>query len=109
MGAVEEHEQSLFNQLETRLSGIEGLTLYGHADRRTPTLLFSIGGVSSSDVSERLAEVGVNAPCGNFYALEASRRLGLSDDGAVRAGLAPYTNGHDVDRLVDALVLIARG
>lgn len=50
----------------------------------------------------------MNAPAGNFYALEASRRLGLGDTGAVRAGLAPYTNQEDVDRLVEGVATIAR-
>jgi selenocysteine lyase/cysteine desulfurase len=66
-----------------------------------------VEGVSSGDVSEQLAAVGVNAPAGNFYALETSRRLGLGDEGAVRAGLAPYTNAHDVNRLVEAVAIIA--
>jgi selenocysteine lyase/cysteine desulfurase len=51
-------------------------------------------------VHEALAAVGVNAPAGSFYALEASRRMGLGDTGAVRAGLAPYTSEEDVDRLL---------
>jgi cysteine desulfurase family protein (TIGR01976 family) len=108
MSEVEDHEQGLFNQLETRLSQLDGLTLFGQAKLRTPTLLFSMEGINSSEVSDRLAAVGVNAPAGNFYALEVSRRLGLGDAGAVRAGLAPYTNQHDVDRLVDAVETVAR-
>ncbi|MGC1239507.1 MAG: cysteine desulfurase-like protein [Acidimicrobiales bacterium] len=108
MSDVEDHEQRLFNQLESRLTELDGLTLFGHAKLRTPTLLFSIEGISSSQVSEQLAAFGVNAPAGNFYALEVARRLGLGDDGAVRAGLAPYTNQHDVDRLIDAVETIAR-
>jgi selenocysteine lyase/cysteine desulfurase len=32
--------------------------------------------------------------------VEAARWLGLGDAGAVRAGLAPYTDDDDVDRLV---------
>jgi cysteine desulfurase family protein (TIGR01976 family) len=108
MNLVEEYEQELFQVLETRLSDCDGVTLYGHARRRTPTLLFSIAGVSSFKVSERLAAVNVNAPAGNFYALEASRRLGLGEDGAVRAGLAPYSNREDVDRLVEGVTAIAR-
>ena len=32
------------------------------------------------------------APSGNFYALEASRHLGLGDAGGLRMGLAPYTD-----------------
>jgi selenocysteine lyase/cysteine desulfurase len=108
MSLVEEHEQRLFRGLETRLSECGGLTLYGRARSRTPTLLFSIDGVPSFEVSERLAARNVNAPAGTFYALEASRRLGLGDQGAVRAGLAPYSNQDDVDRLVEGVTAIAR-
>jgi selenocysteine lyase/cysteine desulfurase len=49
----------------------------------------------------------VNAPAGSFYALECARRLGLGDVGAVRAGIAPYTDESDVDRLVSGTALIA--
>ena len=45
----------------------------------------------------------MNAPASHFYALEASRRAGLGDDGAVRAGIAPYTTTEDVDRLLRAV------
>jgi selenocysteine lyase/cysteine desulfurase len=45
----------------------------------------------------------VNAPAGSFYAIEASRHLGLGDAGGLRIGLAPYTTGDDVDRLLDGL------
>jgi selenocysteine lyase/cysteine desulfurase len=54
-------------------------------------------------VAERLAAAGVNAPAGSFYALECARHLGLGDAGAVRAGLAPYTDAEDVDRLLAAV------
>ena len=45
----------------------------------------------------------VNLPAHNFYALEVSRKLGLGDDGALRAGLAPYSTREDIDRLVEGL------
>ena len=57
-------------------------------------------GVPAADVYRALAERRVNAPAGSFYALEASEWLGLGSQGAVRAGLAPYTNADDVDRLL---------
>jgi selenocysteine lyase/cysteine desulfurase len=50
----------------------------------------------------------VNAPAGSFYALEASRWLGLGDTGAVRAGIAPYTDDADVDRLVAAVAAVVK-
>jgi cysteine desulfurase family protein (TIGR01976 family) len=103
LALLEEHEDGLRANLETRLDAIDGITLYGHAQRRTPTLLFSVDGWDSRAVAAKLAESGVNAPAGSFYALEASRHLGLGDTGAVRVGLAPYTHQSDVDRLVEAL------
>ncbi|MEU9830518.1 cysteine desulfurase-like protein [Streptosporangium sp. NPDC048047] len=101
MGALEEHERAMLDRLDAGLAGIPGVTLYGAAGRRrTPTTLFSPGGVTPADAYRLLAERGVNAPASSFYALECSRRLGLGDAGAVRAGIAPYTDESDVDRLV---------
>jgi selenocysteine lyase/cysteine desulfurase len=37
----------------------------------------------------------------------ASRRLGLGDAGAVRIGIAPYTDQSDVDRLITAVEKLA--
>ena len=100
---VEDHEDRLRDHLESRLAAIPGVTLYGHASRRTPTLLFTVDGWAPAAVAERLAKAGVNAPAGSFYAYEPARHLGLGAAGAVRAGLAPYTDQSDVDRLVDAV------
>jgi cysteine desulfurase family protein (TIGR01976 family) len=103
MAALEEYEAELFTTLLDGLAALDGVTLHGGAARRTPTALFSVAGRTPQEVYERLALAGVNAPGGNFYALEASRWLGLGDDGATRAGLAPYTDSSDIDRLLTAV------
>ncbi|NIH82133.1 cysteine desulfurase-like protein [Amycolatopsis viridis] len=101
---LEEHEQALLDRLDSGLARIPGVTRYGSPGRhRTPTVLFSVAGVPSQVVYERLAARGVNAPASSFYALECSRHLGLGDTGAVRAGIAPYTTAGEVDRLLDAV------
>jgi cysteine desulfurase family protein (TIGR01976 family) len=103
MAALEAHESGLHRELERGLSALPGVTLHGSAERRTPTTLFSVAGHAPADVAAALAEQGVNAPAGSFYAIEASRWIGLGDDGAVRAGIAPYTSADDVDRLVSGV------
>jgi cysteine desulfurase family protein (TIGR01976 family) len=108
MTSLADYEEGLFATLLAGLRGIEGVTLHGSPDRRTPTALFSVAGRTPQEVYERLALDGVNAPGGNFYALEAARWLGLGDDGAVRAGLAPYTDATDIERLVTAVAACAR-
>ena len=55
-----------------------------------------------------MAEHRVDAPASSFYALEASRHLGLGDEGGVRVGLAPYNDDEDVDRLLAALEQVLR-
>lgn len=107
MAALEEYEDVLHTRLRSGFESIAGVHLYGHAPLRTPTELFSIDGVESPDVYRLLAERKVNAPAGSFYALEASQWIGLGSTGAVRAGLAPYTNDDDVDRLLDGVAAIA--
>ncbi|GHB31464.1 hypothetical protein GCM10010346_63610 [Streptomyces chryseus] len=57
----------------------------------------------TTDVYRFVAERGVHAPSGSFYAVEASRHFGLGDTGGLRVGLAPYTSTEDVDRLLAGL------
>lgn len=107
MAALERHEETLFARLLDGLRSIAGVRLYGDPARRTPTAYFTVAGRSNREVAEHLAAAGVNAPASHFYAIEASRWLGLGDDGAVRAGLAPYTNADDVERLLAGVAEIA--
>ncbi len=108
MRAVEEHEDALFERLVLGLSSIDGVRLHGSPRRHTPTAYFSVEGREGGEVARHLAARGVNAPAGSFYAIEASRWLGLGDAGAVRAGLAVYTDADDVDRLVAGVAELRR-
>ena len=109
MTAVEKHEAVLLNRLDAGLASIPGVTRYGDPDRRrTPTALFNVGGRTPEEMYEELARRGVNAPAGTFYALECAAHLGLGTEGGVRAGLAPYTDESDVDRLLSAVAELAR-
>jgi cysteine desulfurase family protein (TIGR01976 family) len=103
MAAIAAHEDRLRDRITAGLAELPGVTVYSRAARRTPTLLLSVAGAPSPEVYAFLAERGVNAPAGSFYALEASRHLGLGDTGAIRVGLAPYVDDSDVDRLLAAL------
>ncbi len=103
MRAVEEHEARLLRRLLDGLAEIPGARAYGEPARRTPTAYFTLTGAEPRDVHAHLASLGVNAPASHFYAVEASRWLGLGETGAVRAGLAAYSTDDDVDRLLDGL------
>ncbi|MBU2601553.1 MAG: cysteine desulfurase-like protein [Actinobacteria bacterium] len=106
MAAMGKHEDELRGIIEGGLAEHPRITVYSRAQLRTPTLLFTVDGMEPREVSARLGLYNINAPAGNFYALEASRRLGLGEDGGIRLGLAPYSSTDDVDRLLEALRII---
>ncbi|MGX9872902.1 cysteine desulfurase-like protein [Streptomyces cellulosae] len=101
--AIGAHEARLRARLEEGLAALDGVTVHSRAARRTPTLLLTFEGRSTEDAYRFLAGRNVHAPSGHFYALEASRHLGLGDTGGLRVGLACYTSDEDVDRLLDGL------
>src|ERR1700754_4370378 len=110
MGAMARHEDRLRGRIEDGLAALPGVTVYSRAAHRTPTLLVGFADRDPVAGYEFLAGRGVRAPASSFYALAASRRLGLGDSGALRVGLAPYIDDDDVDRLLDGLrAFLARG
>lgn len=109
MTALDAYEEELVQRLEQGLAEVAAVRMIGSAQHRTPTRLFTVAGVEGAAVADHLARAGVNAPAGSFYALEASRWLGLGDAGGVRAGIAPYTTADEVDRLVEGVRQVTRG
>ncbi len=103
MGLIDAHEDRLLARIEEGLARLPGVTVHSRAALRTPTLLVSFADREPAAAYAFLAERGVHAPASAFYAIEASRRLGLGDGGALRIGLAPYVDDSDVDRLLDGL------
>jgi cysteine desulfurase family protein (TIGR01976 family) len=108
MAGLHEHETGLLGVLEPALRSMPGVTVHSNAASRTPTLLLTLDGRTPQEVARHLADRGVNAPASHFYAIEASRHLGLGDAGGVRLGLAPYTDRGDIDRVVTALDELVR-
>ena len=107
MAAVQVYEDGLLDSLLAGLDRIDGLTVYGAAPVRTPTVLLTLDSRPPREVYEALAARKINAPASSFYALEASRWIGLGDGGGVRVGLSPYTTADEVDRLLTALADLA--
>ncbi len=103
------HQQGIrFAQtLWNGLSAIPGVRMYGPlpAQPRTPTVAFTLDGVSSEEVTRRLADAGLFTSHGDFYAATLVRQLGV--EGLVRVGCACYTSDEEVERLVAGVRRIA--
>ena len=103
--ALARHEQARFAPLLTGLQGFPQVKVYGPQDLldRTPTISFTVSGRHPDEVAAHLAARNVAVWSGNYYAVETMSALGLTETGAVRAGVSGYTSGADVDRLLAAV------
>jgi cysteine desulfurase family protein (TIGR01976 family) len=101
--AMQAHERTLGQRF---LDGLpDTATLYGlpTMDGRVPTFAFTVDGHTPRAVAEHLAERDIAVWDGNYYAVEVIDRLGLGEDGAVRAGFVHYNTADEVDRLLAAI------
>ena len=109
------YETQLTAKMLDGMAEVPGMTLYGITDparagERTPTFTFTLPGITPRQVCEQLAERGILAWDGNYYALGIMDRLGLEGHGgATRLGFLRYTTEEEVDRTLEALGEIARG
>ena len=85
------------------LSALPRVRVYGPAptEPRTPTVSFTVQGLSCDDVSRKLAEAAIFASSGDFYASTVCERLGVSS--LLRVGCGCYTTEDEAGRLVDAV------
>jgi len=107
---LHERGKTLFRTLWSGLGEIRGVRRFGLGPdhRRTPTLTFRVGGMSSDDVAVALAEQGLFVSHGDFYAATVIERLGVGPDGVVRVGCSAYTNADEIERVIRAVSDLAR-
>ena len=101
--AITTHERELGKRF---LDGLpEHVRLYGlpAAEGRVPTFAFNLDGLPARDAAARLGDRGFAVWHGNYYAVEIMERLGLGEEGAVRAGFVHYNTVDEVDRLLATL------
>jgi selenocysteine lyase/cysteine desulfurase len=99
----------LTRRLWDGLASINRVRLYGPSPDlpRTPTISFTVDGVASTEVARKLAARGLFLSHGDFYAATVTERLGLGEEGLVRAGCACYTTADEIERLIEAVNEIA--
>ncbi|HEX8131094.1 MAG TPA: cysteine desulfurase-like protein [Pyrinomonadaceae bacterium] len=108
--ALHSRGAALTGRLWQGLCEIEGVRVYGLPPDapRTPTVSFTVAGVRSTVVAEKLAARGLFLSHGDFYAATVIERLALGVEGLVRAGCACYTTTEEVERLIRAVADVAR-
>ena len=108
--ALHHRGEDLLERVWAGLSAVDGLTVYGPppGTPRTPTVSFTLDGMSTNDIARALANKGLFVSNGDFYATTVIERIGQAADGVVRVGCSCYTTAEEVDRLLDGVRELAR-
>ncbi len=110
MNGLHARERQLFARIWEGLGAIKGITRHGPPPGRprTPTISFTIDGITPEAAARALAERAVFVSHGDYYALTVVERLGLLPHGMIRAGCSCYTNDEEVERLIAGVAAISR-
>ena len=122
MTAIRSYEYELSRVLLDILAETPGVTVYGITDtrrleERVPTAAFTLNvgaglktrPVPPRQVAEQLDEENIYVWDGNYYALEATKRLGLEDSGGmVRVGPVHYNTVEEIEKFGEVLGRIAK-
>ncbi len=101
MDAVAEHERSLARYALERMSGVEGMTIYGPMDERGGVVSFTLADIHPHDLATILDHEGIAIRAGHHCAQPLMRRLNVS--ATARVSFYVYNTQQDVDALVAAL------
>jgi cysteine desulfurase family protein (TIGR01976 family) len=106
--AIRDYEMQLLAPLMEALSGMPGVHICGISDpddfeNRVPTVSFTHDRLSTDQIAEQLAAVGICVWSGHHYALRYSEAAGLEPGGTLRIGLLHYNTEEEVQRTIEAL------
>lgn len=109
---IEEYENYLARKIRKALSNLPKVKLYQAPEsvRKTPTVAFTIEGIPVEDIYKWVIErYSIFIVHGNFYASTLAEILDIDKDGAwARIGLSPYNTEEEVDKFIEAIILLVR-
>ena len=113
MAMSKAHEMNLSERFLRGATAVPGLHVYGITDierleERAPTFAVRLDGWTPEEVQGRLSDRGIFTWEGDYYAIEAIKRLGYADKGGfLRIGFVHYNTVEEVDAVLAALTEIA--
>jgi cysteine desulfurase/selenocysteine lyase len=94
---IAEREKELLAYATKRLSGIDGLKIYGNSDAKISTISFLLRGIHQYDTGMVLDKLGIAVRTGTHCAQPVMDRFGI--DGTVRASMCFYNTKEEIDIL----------
>jgi cysteine desulfurase family protein (TIGR01976 family) len=109
---IQTYERSLAQKLYLGLRDIDGIDIYGpplKETQRAPTISFTVEGKRPEYICSQLAQHGICAWDGHFYAIRAVEVMDLMGQGGVtRMGMAVYNTAEEIDFVISTMESIGK-
>lgn len=99
---IEAHEQTLLDYATQKISQIEGIRIFGTAQKKAGIISFTLYNAHISDVGMILDQCGVAVRTGHHCCMPLMARFGI--EGTIRASIALYTNKKDIDQFIEGVI-----
>lgn len=106
MDNIAAYEHELTDYAIARMKEIEGMHIFGEAERRGGVISFLVGNIHHLDMGTLLDRLGIAVRTGHHCAEPLMRRLGI--EGTVRASFGLYNTKTEVDALVAGIARVSR-
>jgi len=103
---IAQHEQELTAYAMRRLSEVEGMRIFGTAERKDAVVSFLVGDIHHLDMGTLLDRLGIAVRTGHHCAQPLMLRLGIQ--GTVRASFALYNTKEEIDALVAGVERVSK-
>lgn len=103
--SVSHYEHGLLAMATEEMMKIDGLTIYGTTENKSPVISFNLAGAHHYDVGMLLDKQGVEVRTGHHCAQPLMHALGI--EGTVRIGFAAYNTAEEVQYFISALTRCA--
>lgn len=101
LDAIGRYEHELLVYATEKLSGIDGLKIYGTSKNKSSVISFLVNGIHHYDMGMMLDKMGIAVRTGHHCAQPLMEALGI--EGTVRASFAFYNTREEVDILVSGI------
>ena len=106
MDQIYAHEQDLTSYAMQKMSEIDGMRVFGPANRHDAVVSFLVGDIHHLDMGTLLDRLGIAVRTGHHCADPLMARLGIT--GTVRASFALYNTREEVDALVEGIERVSK-
>lgn len=98
---IQAHEEELLTYATSSLKEIEGVKIYGEAERKSSILSFLIDGLHPYDIGTLLNQQGIAVRTGHHCTQPVMDCFGIP--GTIRASFSFYNTKEEIDLFIDAL------